>query len=51
MVQELRMRQGNKKIFHLEAWVIKVMSIYKVRALSFSHGHTLICVAAFHVRF
>ena len=25
------MRQGNKKIFHLEAWVIKVMSIYKVR--------------------
>ena len=27
--QEQRMRQGNKKIFHLEAWVIKVMSIYK----------------------
>ncbi|EJD06959.1 P-loop containing nucleoside triphosphate hydrolase protein [Fomitiporia mediterranea MF3/22] len=26
---EVRMRQGNKKIFHLEAWVIKVMSIYK----------------------
>lgn len=23
------MRQGNKKIFHLEAWVVKVMSIYK----------------------
>lgn len=28
--QEVRMRQGNKKIFHLEAWVVKVMSIYKV---------------------
>jgi len=26
------MRLGNKKIFHLEAWVVKVMSIYKVRA-------------------
>ncbi|KZP00493.1 P-loop containing nucleoside triphosphate hydrolase protein [Calocera viscosa TUFC12733] len=26
---EHRMRQGNKKIFHLEAWVVKVMSIYK----------------------
>lgn len=24
------MRQGNKKIYHLEAWVVKVMSIYKV---------------------
>lgn len=27
---EVRMRVGNKKIFHLEAWVIKVMSLYKV---------------------
>lgn len=27
------MRQGNKKIFHLEAWVIKVMSLYKVRSI------------------
>jgi len=26
---ELRMRQGSKKIFHLEAWVVKVMSLYK----------------------
>jgi len=26
------MRLGNKKIYHLEAWVVKVMSIYKVRA-------------------
>ncbi|TFK27532.1 P-loop containing nucleoside triphosphate hydrolase protein [Coprinopsis marcescibilis] len=26
---EVRMRVGNKKIFHLEAWVVKVMSIYK----------------------
>ena len=24
------MRIGNKKIYHLEAWVVKVMSIYKV---------------------
>ncbi|KAJ8519045.1 hypothetical protein ONZ45_g3958 [Pleurotus djamor] len=26
---ETRMRVGSKKIFHLEAWVVKVMSIYK----------------------
>jgi hypothetical protein len=26
------MRQGNKKIYHLEAWVVKVMSLYKVRS-------------------
>ncbi|KAF9790618.1 P-loop containing nucleoside triphosphate hydrolase protein [Thelephora terrestris] len=26
---ERRMRMGNKKIFHLEAWVIKVMCLYK----------------------
>ena len=24
------MRVGNKKIFHLEAWVVKVISLYKV---------------------
>lgn len=24
------MRVGSKKIYHLEAWVVKVMSIYKV---------------------
>lgn len=30
--QENRMRIGNKKIFHLEAWVVKVMSMYKVRS-------------------
>lgn len=30
---ERRMRLGNKKIFHLEAWVIKVMSLYKVRSI------------------
>lgn len=29
-VYEVRMRVGNKKIFHLEAWVVKVMSLYKV---------------------
>ncbi|KAI0783618.1 P-loop containing nucleoside triphosphate hydrolase protein [Abortiporus biennis] len=28
-IYEVRMRVGNKKIFHLEAWVIKVMSLYK----------------------
>ncbi|KAF8529864.1 P-loop containing nucleoside triphosphate hydrolase protein [Gautieria morchelliformis] len=28
-IYEVRMRQGSKKIFHLEAWVIKVMSLYK----------------------
>jgi len=28
-IYEVRMRIGNKKIFHLEAWVIKVMSLYK----------------------
>ena len=33
-VKEVRMRQGNKKIFHLEAWVVKVMSIYKVQVFS-----------------
>ncbi|KAF9222631.1 P-loop containing nucleoside triphosphate hydrolase protein [Gyrodon lividus] len=26
---ELRMRMGNKKIYHLEAWVVKVMCLYK----------------------
>jgi hypothetical protein len=25
------MRAGNKKIFHLEAWIVKVMALYKVR--------------------
>lgn len=25
------MRLGSKKIYHLEAWVVKVMSLYKVR--------------------
>ncbi|OBZ72352.1 Replication factor C subunit 5 [Grifola frondosa] len=28
-IYEARMRIGNKKIFHLEAWVVKVMSLYK----------------------
>ncbi|KLO17136.1 P-loop containing nucleoside triphosphate hydrolase protein [Schizopora paradoxa] len=32
---EVRMRLGSKKIFHLEAWVIKVMSIYKHFVYSF----------------
>jgi hypothetical protein len=30
-LQENRMRAGNKKIFHLEAWIVKVMALYKVR--------------------
>jgi hypothetical protein len=28
------MRVGSKKIFHLEAWVVKVMALYKVRLRS-----------------
>ncbi|KAE9402916.1 P-loop containing nucleoside triphosphate hydrolase protein [Gymnopus androsaceus JB14] len=28
-VYEVRMRTGSKKIYHLEAWVVKVMSLYK----------------------
>jgi len=28
-IYEVRLRIGNKKIFHLEAWVVKVMSLYK----------------------
>ena len=27
------MHLGNKKIYHLEAWVVKVMSLYKVNLL------------------
>ena len=37
------MRIGSKKIFHLEAWAVKVMSLYKVSFFpdilcSFSHN-------------
>jgi len=28
------MGQGNEKIYHLEAWVVKVMLIYKVCVFS-----------------
>lgn len=37
------MRLGQKKIFHLEAWVIKVMSIQKVwfHGVFFSFSHIL----------
>ncbi|KAI9509833.1 P-loop containing nucleoside triphosphate hydrolase protein [Russula earlei] len=28
-IYENRMRLGNKKIYHLEAWVVRVMSLYK----------------------
>ncbi|KAI0705776.1 P-loop containing nucleoside triphosphate hydrolase protein [Cerioporus squamosus] len=34
-IYEARMRVGNKKIFHLEAWVVKVMSLYKHFVYSF----------------
>lgn len=32
---EVRMRIGQKKIFHLEAWVVKTMSLIKSLALGF----------------
>lgn len=32
------MRIGSKKIFHLEAWVIKVMSLQKVRPQHFLYS-------------
>jgi replication factor C subunit 3/5 len=32
--QESRMRIGSKKIFHLEAWAVKVMTLYKVESKS-----------------
>jgi len=28
-IYEVRLRVGNKKIFHLEAWIVKVMCLYK----------------------
>lgn len=34
-VYEVRMRVGSKKIFHLEAWVVKVMALYKVNDFVF----------------
>ena len=39
------MRIGAKKIYHLEAWVIKTMSLYKVRAVCrvCLTRHLLIC--------
>lgn len=33
------MRNGNKKIFHLEAWVVKVMSLYKVKQIDLGEEH------------
>ena len=36
------MRIGSKKIFHLEAWAVKVMSLYKVSSyftFLFPAGH------------
>lgn len=32
------MRMGNKKIYHLEAWVVKVMCLYKVRLIMLYWG-------------
>ncbi|EIN04059.1 P-loop containing nucleoside triphosphate hydrolase protein [Punctularia strigosozonata HHB-11173 SS5] len=34
-IYETRMRLGQKKIFHLEAWVVKVMSLYKHSMFNF----------------
>ena len=36
------MRMGNKKIYHLEAWVVKVMCLYKVRLIMFYWERQLI---------
>jgi hypothetical protein len=36
------MRLGQKKIFHLEAWVVKVMTLYKVRVSHHNIHATLI---------
>lgn len=36
-LQDVRMRLGQKKIFHLEAWVVKVMSLQKVRCMTSNH--------------
>lgn len=35
------MRMGSKKIYHLEAWVVKVMCLYKVSLRSTSRGTRL----------
>ncbi|TDL25665.1 P-loop containing nucleoside triphosphate hydrolase protein [Rickenella mellea] len=35
-IYEVRMRVGSKKIFHLEAWVVKIMSLYKQFVFGFS---------------
>jgi replication factor C subunit 3/5 len=37
-IYENRMRVGSKKIFHLEAWVVKVMALYKVRDFCYLFG-------------
>lgn len=36
------MRMGSKKIFHLEAWVVKVMSLYKVSSTALMER---VCIA------
>lgn len=40
------MRIGNKKIFHLEAWVVKVMSLYKVCPTSHATRRAFVTDAA-----
>lgn len=42
-LQEVRMRIGSKKIYHLEAWVVKVMSLYKVSPPLFAHRVGFLC--------
>ena len=34
------MRIGSKKIFHLEAWAVKVMSLYKVSSYFVPTSHS-----------
>jgi hypothetical protein len=36
------MRIGSKKIYHLEAWVVKVMSLYKVSGPGLSEFQMLL---------
>lgn len=40
------MRLGNKKIYHLEAWVVKVMSLYKVETDFLHPWRTLTSITA-----
>jgi len=41
------MRNGNKKIYHLEAWVVKVMSLYKVCVMCAEDSHWSLILSFF----